>query len=176
MAAVDEANLRRRLTRVKRVGSSLMSTTEPPYLGRFKKEDPLPPGKTNPLHLRIPRAWKYFDDGVSPFVLYDSGRTADRVILMSSRRMMTVQGIRPRGTLSHSPTHSLIQPHRSWRRARSLRSTARFAANRARSGVKSGAFTSAWRGDSCWPRVPSTGGPLPSPTSPSFNRSPTGSG
>ena len=41
------------------------------------------------MHVKIPDEWKKYADG-TPFVMFDSGRREDRVVLMSSPSMMEV--------------------------------------------------------------------------------------
>lgn len=71
VAEVDRENLRRQLSRER------------------TKINAFPKGRTGPLQLKIPPAWRRFANG-DPCVLYDSGRSEDRVIMLSSPFMMEV--------------------------------------------------------------------------------------
>lgn len=89
-AELDRENIRHILAREKAVGYChfvhfLMS------LSSLQKINKFPRGRTGPVHLKIPREWKYYDAACEdPCVLYDSGRGEERLILISSPFMMKV--------------------------------------------------------------------------------------
>ena len=71
VAQLDRENLRRQLTREK------------------TKIIKFPRGRTDPKRLKIPADWKKYANG-ERFIVYDSGRSEDRVVIMSSPYLMEV--------------------------------------------------------------------------------------
>ena len=56
----------------------------------IKKVNPLPRGRTGPEYLNIPAEWKLHAGDQGRFVIFDSGRRHDRVIVLSAPYLIEV--------------------------------------------------------------------------------------